>query len=256
MKRKLLITIGTLIILYIITVNAVSTSKIAFSVPCLILGGLLILLGIFLGSIDNVIEGNNLLNMIYKLFKFGVLLLIFLVTVIEIIIIGYPKHNTEDSDYIMVLGAGLSNGNYPSLTLSYRLDAAEKVFKDLGESKKIVVSGGKGRDERLSEAEAMKNYLVDKGIPENMILLEDKSSTTSENFKFSKSVIESDSDKKIEDINVKIVTTDFHAFRSKIIAKKNGYKNISNYSSDTVWYLIPINYFREFFAVVKSIIFD
>ena len=255
MKRNLLFIIGILIIVYIILTNTMSTSKIAFSMPCLILGVLLILMGALSKVIDNMIKRSDLLNKVYKLFSVGVLLFIIFISIIEVVIISYPKHNTEDSDYIMVLGAGL-NGDYPSLTLSYRLNAAEKIFKELGESKKIIVSGGRGNDERISEAKAMKNYLLDKGIPENMILIEDKSSTTSENFKFSKEVIEVDSNKEKKDIKVKIVTTDFHAFRSRIIAKKNGYENVNNYSSNTVWYLIPINYLRESFAVVKSVIFD
>ena len=55
---------------------------------------------------------------------------------------------------------------------------------------------------------------------------------------------------------VKIVTTDFHALRSRIIAKRHGYSNVDNYSSATKWYLIPISYVREGFAMVKTVLFD
>ena len=62
--------------------------------------------------------------------------------------------------------------------------------------------------------------------------------------------------KKFDKVKVKIVTTDFHALRSRIIAKRHGYSNVDNYSSATKWYLIPISYVREGFAMVKTVLFD
>ena len=102
----------------------------------------------------------------------------------------------------------------------------------------------------------MKKYLLDRGVDEKKVIIEDKSRNTDENFKFSKVKIEENSGRPLDKLNIEIVTSDFHALRSSILAKKNGYVNYSNYSSHTVWYLIPITYTREAFAIVKSIIFD
>lgn len=256
MIKKLYLILGIILIMYVNIINKLSSTKIAFSTPVLFLGIFFIILGFTWEKLLKVINRNEVLKKYFKVFKTLVIVLISLLILIEGAIIVYPKHNKENSDYILVLGAGLSNGRYPSLTLSYRLDAAIDSFNDMGKEKKIIVSGGQGNNEDIAEAEAMKNYLLDAGIPEDMVIAEDKSRTTYENFKFSKEKIEEDSGKSIKDLNIKIVTTDFHALRSRIIAKKGGYGCINNYSSNTVWYLIPINYLRESFAVVKSVIFD
>ncbi|NRT75856.1 uncharacterized SAM-binding protein YcdF (DUF218 family) [Clostridium beijerinckii] len=102
----------------------------------------------------------------------------------------------------------------------------------------------------------MSEYLQAKGIEKNKIILEDKSRDTNENLKYSKEKIEEFSNKPISDIKVKIVTTDFHAFRRSVLAKKNGYKNFDNYSSTMPWYFVPSTYARESTAVIKSILLD
>lgn len=99
------------------------------------------------------------------------------------------------------------------------------------------------------------NY-KDRGVNKERIIIEDESRDTNQNLKFSKKKIEKHSNKSLNEVNVKIITTDFHAFRSSILAKRNGYVNFDNYSSATVWYLIPVTYTREAFAVVKSVLFD
>ncbi len=88
----------------------------------------------------------------------------------------------------------------------------------------MVVSGGKGSGEKITEAKAMKDYLIKNGIDKNRIIEEDKSTNTYENFKYSKLKIEERSQRKLSDLKVKIVTTDFHVLRSKILAYRNGYK--------------------------------
>lgn len=255
MKKRYFI-LGITIIVYIIVINIVSASKIAFSGAFIAFALYLILYSFKGKEIFNYIKSNKILNIGYKLCRTIVIAILCGLIAIEGLIIMYPKHDTADCDYVLVLGAGLRNGVEPSLTLANRLDAACEYINANKNTGKIVVSGGQGSDERLSEAAAMKKYLINKGIPEDNILMEDKSSTTSENFKFSKDVIEKDSGKSLENLNIKIVTTTFHAFRSNMLAKRNGYENVSSYCGKTVYYLIPVNYVRESFAVVKSFIFD
>lgn len=166
------------------------------------------------------------------------------------------KENKEKSDYIVVLGAGLLNGDQISATLKHRLDSAIEYIKDNKNGEKIVVSGGKGSDEKISEAEAMKRYLINHGIDETTILMEDKSTSTFENFKFSKEVIANDSLKNIEEIKIKIFTNGFHMFRSNFLSKRVGFKNVTSYSAKTPWYLIPSYYSREVLAIGKSALLD
>lgn len=171
------------------------------------------------------------------------------------ILIFAMNKDYKKAECVMILGAGLK-GDKVSATLKTRLDGAID-FMNNGEGYDfIVVSGGKGSDELISEAEAMRRYLVDKGIPNSKILLEDKSTSTFENFKFSKDIITSHSGKYIEDINVKFFTNGFHTMRSYFLGKRLGYDELSAYGTKTPFYLAPYYYFREIFAMGKSIVFD
>jgi len=252
LKKNADLILGILIILYVVTINILSGARIAFSLPIAILG---IIFTIYHFVKEKLKQFKNYVKLI-SFFKIMMCVGIICFIGIEGFIIAYPKYKKENSDYILVLGAGLIDGTSPSLILQDRLEAALKCINKYNNTGYIVVSGGKGNDENISEAKAMSNYLLKKGIPEEKIIIEDKSKNTSQNFIYSKEKIENHSGKSLDEINVKIVTTDFHAFRSSILAKRNGYENFENYSSETIWYLIPAMYTREAFALVKSVIFD
>lgn len=200
-------------------------------------------------------------NNVFKNINMFINFFIILVTVIIVICGGIMgtfamKKSENKSDYIIVLGAGLLKGDQLSATLKNRLDTTLEYINNYDKNEIIVVSGGKGSDERISEAEAMKRYLVSHGIKENRILMEDKSTSTFENFKFSKKVIEEHSKKEIKDISIKIITNGFHCFRSNFLSKRVGFGQSETYSAKTPWYLIPTNYGREFIAIGKSAILD
>ncbi|RII34550.1 YdcF family protein [Clostridium chromiireducens] len=251
MKKYLDAVLGVFLISYIISINLISDAKVAFSFPILILGILLILFHFLRIKNQKSIFWSKYLKIAKILMYIG---LIFFLG-IEAAIITYPKNDDRKSDYIIVLGAGLANKTTPSTILKGRLDAALDYLKD-NNSAIIVLSGGRGSDENIPESHAMSKYLQEKGVDKSKIIIEDKSRDTNENFKYSKEKIEGYSKKNMDQINVKIITTDFHALRSSILAKKNGFVYYSNYSSSTVWYLIPVTYTREAFAIVKSILFD
>ncbi len=176
--------------------------------------------------------------------------------IVESILIFFPKHNLKDDcDYLVILGAAVKN-NGPSLTLKGRLDKAIEYINKSNDDCYIVVSGGRGSDEKISEAKAMEDYLINHGISKKRIILEDKSTNTYENFKYSKEKIEKISNKSINKLNIKVVTTDFHSFRSFLLAKKNGYKNINFYTVNSISQFIPVYYLREFFALIKTVIFN
>lgn len=185
--------------------------------------------------------------------KICVAVAIIIFVAVEGMIIAFPKKSTENCDYIIVLGARVM-GNEPGLTLRGRLDRALEYVKSNDNDCKIVVSGGKGDGENISEAEAMKRYLVERGIKPDMIIKEDKSVNTMQNFEFSRDKIEKDSKENVADVDVKVVTTDFHAFRSDQYAKRAGYEKLSFYTERTKWYLVPVFYAREFFAVIKMVL--
>ena len=90
-----------------------------------------------------------------------------------------------------------------------RLDKTIEYVNNQEKESKIIVSGGQGRGEDISEAQAMKKYLVNNGIKEELIIMENKSTSTNENLIFSKAIIESYTKSDIGDINIKIITSDF-----------------------------------------------
>lgn len=175
--------------------------------------------------------------------------------ILDGIIILYPKNNTEKSELLMVLGAGV-NGRTPSLTLKGRLDKAVEYVENYDKDIYIIVTGGQGEGEDISEALCMKEYLVKAGISEDKIIMEDKSTSTAENFMYSKKIIKEELDIDVRDSSIKVITNDFHSFRSNMLGERNGYENLNFYSSKTYWPLIPIYYVREAFAFVKSYLLD
>lgn len=216
-----------------------------------LLGGIALVIYHF---VKNILKYNSYTNKIVKGVNMFIILGVVIFIFVESAIIMFPKSDNSKSDYVIVLGAGI-RGEQISLSLKQRLDKVieyNKFNKDVP----IVVSGGQGPGEDITEAEAMKRYLVSQGISENNIIMEDKSRSTSENLAFSKVRIQDNSNKEINNINVKIVTSDFHALRSKMLAKKEGYETVSFYTNKTIPLLAPIMYTREFFAVFKSFIFD
>lgn len=154
----------------------------------------------------------------------------------------------KNADYLVVLGARV-NGTRITLNLKYRLDTALD-YLNKNESTKVVVSGGQGKGEDITEAKAMSDYLIKNGIKKERIILEDKSKNTNENLKFTAELIGSKTGKIV------IVSNDFHIYRAKCIAKKMGYTNVSGASAKTKPITIPNSFVREAFAVVKYKIFN
>lgn len=149
-------------------------------------------------------------------------------------------------DYIIVNGAGLLDGDRISPLLAGRLDKALEVYEKSGRKAKFLVSGGKGNDETVSEAEAMKNYLLQQGISKDDILTEDKSKTTYENLKFSKRIIdELNPGKRCRCL---FVTSNYHVFRTSMFAKKLHLK-AEGVGCKTAHYYWPSAFLREYIAV-------
>ncbi|MED4228345.1 YdcF family protein [Neobacillus cucumis] len=148
----------------------------------------------------------------------------------------------RNADYLIVLGARV-NGVEPSLVLASRINAAAKYLK---ENKKTVViaSGGMGPGEDISEAEAIKKELVKQGINESRILLEDHSTNTYENIKFSKKLISPKSK------SIVVVTSTFHLYRAISLAHYQGL-SVDGLPAKTPWLAVFKSYSREYLAITK-----
>lgn len=247
LKNYIDLIIGFLLIFYFFIINTISLLR--FKYLFLVLG---ILCFVYHFIKKYLIKKETLYKFIKKIF----VLLISIFILVESIMILYPKHDLKSNcDYIIVLGA-LVDKTKISKSLKDRLDTCIDYIDKTNQNTTIVVSGGRGRGEDITEASAMRNYLISKGIDKNMIIMEDKSTTTKENFEFSKKIIEDRSNKKIESLKIKVITTDFHTLRSKIIAQKIGYKQIVFYTSKSNFKLSILNYTREFFALICNLIFN
>ena len=145
--------------------------------------------------------------------------------------------------YLVVLGAQV-RGTEPSRALRKRLDTASDYLKENPDTI-VVVSGGQGTGEDITEAEAMEKYLLDKGIEKERIIKEDRSTSTAENLEFTAELIS-------KDAPVGLVTNNFHVYRAVKMAEKQGYTEVCGIAapSDPLYqahYLV-----REFFALIKA----
>ena len=199
---------------------------------------------------DSTVKNNIILKVITVFVTIGFIAFL----LIEAIIVIYPlsvQKNSYEVNNIIVLGCGIHKNGQPTLTLKYRLD---KCLQYVGENKYeyIVVSGGKGSNEPMAEAVAMKGYLVDSRVTKAKIIVEDKSTSTLENFIFTKNIL---NEKNIYSEDIVVITNNFHMFRSMLLAKRTGF-NASPLSCKTPSILLVSTYLREFMAMTKSFIFD
>lgn len=180
---------------------------------------------------------------------------IFTFIIVESLIYYYGhKKYLYSSDVIVILGARLY-GSVPSPSLQARLDRGCGYLLD-HEDALVVVTGGMGDGEDIPEAEAMKSYLLAKGIAEERILLEDESSNTYENIIFTKNVLkEHFPDFDFEHTKIGIVTNDYHVFRGVMMAKRFGL-DAEGVPAKTPPTTLLKGYLREYFGVLKYIFID
>lgn len=201
--------------------------------------------GIFsLSKIHNVF-----LRRIIKICVWG--FVISFVVVISLVFSNADKDNFTDVDYVIILGGGIKNGEVTK-SLQYRLDQGILFLKEHPDLE-VIVTGGVGFGETISEGEAMKNYLVANGIPEDKIIVESKATSTMENFKYTKQILEEQTGKS--DYKVLVVTSDFHMARSKVLASVNGFTPYG-IPAKTETLVFPNSVIREYFAIFKSIFVD
>ncbi len=180
----------------------------------------------------------------YSVVLVGVLSLVVLCSLIA----GtFTDEGKDDLDYIIVLGAQI-RVNGPSVVLRHRLDAAAEYLMENPETK-CIVSGGQGVNEPVSEAEGMAEYLIQKGIGAERILLEDQSRNTVENIRFSMRLMQE------PEATVGIVTNDFHLYRATRIGKAQGLENVYGIAAYSNRAYLPNNVLRECIGIMKDWVF-
>ena len=150
----------------------------------------------------------------------------------------------DNYDAIVVLGAQVYSDGSPSLQLSWRLDAAWDAYRQ--KAAPIVVCGAQGNDEPMTEAEAMKIYLMNKGVPETDILTDPKSFNTRQNLTNASELLKSRPEIK----KVLIVTSDYHVPRSMALARDLGFEACGLGSPCKPEYWLK-NHTREALAWIK-----
>ncbi len=177
------------------------------------------------------------------------LILIILICLIIFLILKYENSNYDKfCKYILVLGARILDENTPCRVLENRLLIAKEYMNKFKDSK-VIVSGGKGEDEPFSEAIVMKKYLIKHGICEHRIIIEDLSKNTFENLMNTRNLLCGANE-------ILIITSGYHLFRAKMLAKRVGFKTIYLIGSQVSFKSRGRNLFREIFAIIKSFFFD
>ena len=163
-----------------------------------------------------------------------------------LILIGstFSAKGEQQLSYLIVLGAQMKP-NGPSVVLEKRLRRAYTYLTENPETL-CVLSGGQGSNEPVSEAQGMYEDLVKKGIDPKRLILEDQSTNTVENLRFSRKLIPQEVQK------VGIVTSNFHVYRSLRLAKQQGFLDPVGISADSGVYFLPNNVLRECFGIVKD----
>lgn len=159
----------------------------------------------------------------------------------------WPRLN---KDFLIVLGAGLMNGDQVTPLLGQRIERGirfyNRQFKKTGQAPKMILSGGQGGDETVPEGEAMRQYAIQHGVAVNDAIAETQSKTTYENMTFSKKIVDQ---AQIKKPRVLFVTNNYHTFRAAMFAKSSGLK-ASGIGSRTAGFFLPNAVMREYIAIV------
>ena len=173
-----------------------------------------------------------------------------LVFVMFLVSYGLSDNISGKEDAIIVLGSGI-RGELLTQGLKNRLDAAVECYEE-NEDLIIVVSGGQGPQEDITEALAMERYLLSQGIPKEKIIKEEKATSTYENFVNSKAILDSLFESEYE---TAFVSNEYHIYRASSLARIAGLESVTHTHSSTMWYTLVPSTLRETLAVVKLWVF-
>ena len=246
MKKKiikaLLIIFGSLLVFNALLMSVMSNIN-AGIIAELLLGVVIFLYGILLEKLVPKIP-----KWLRAVFWCGVCTV--MVSVSLLLGLGINDTVTGSEDAVIVLGSGI-RGELLTVGLKNRLDCAVEIYENNPDIV-IVVSGGQGPQEDITEALAMERYLLSRNIPQENIIKEEQATSTYENFIYSKQILD---EKFGENYSAAYVTNDYHIYRAGALAKIAGFGDVAHSHSTTVWYTVIPSCMRECMAVVKLWLF-
>lgn len=165
------------------------------------------------------------------------------------------KENRDKCDYLLILGGNIIGADTPSPQLLERMKAAAVYLRENPETVAIPCGGCFRDGQKKSEAQVIADYLIEQGIEDSRIVLEDKSTTTFENFEFGTKIIENLANKPLREINIAFLSSDYHMHRASIIAKRCGINNCGRVACPTPGKALP-RFLREYFVAYELIYHD
>lgn len=190
------------------------------------------------GTMKENVFGRIVVYAVPVVFLLGVVYIGFLTS----LIVTADRKPPEEDATVIVLGCQV-RGDHPSLMLWQRICTAADYLEEHPDAV-CIVSGGKGNDEQISEAQCMFDHLTAKGISADRVYIEDRSTNTVENIAFSKEIIEREG----MSTNTAIVTDIFHEYRASRIVENAGL-SCGSVPAGVSWYLLPTFYVRELVAI-------
>ena len=243
MLRILLLITGALLVLYTVLTSFVCNFTLGLVLPAII-GLPLLMIGIFWKPCTVFFaQGFGRAVKIVLICGYALFLATFAAVTMRITgrIADVPA---PGADCVIVLGAAV-RGEKPSATFRARLDCAYD-YLECNPQTKVIVTGGKGHDEKIAEAEAARRYLEGRGISGERILMEDKSASTQENLLFAKEILQREF---AQEARLILVSSDYHLYRAQLVAKALGL-DVETMGNPSIPYLIPNFYLREYVAVM------
>ena len=234
--KTALLTGGILLFINTVIMAVVANFNISIIIG-IVVSAALILYGVFFNSLYNV-----------KWLTYTVItgFALFICLALFIAVYGSKDNVTYSEDAVIVLGAGIK-GELVSDPLARRLDKAVE-YHAKNPAAPIVVSGGQGFEETITEALAMERYLISKGIPKDKIIKEEKSTSTNTNFNNSKEILDKYFDRQYK---IVFITNDFHIYRAARLAKAAGF-SYTHYHAKINRRTVPMTYLRECAAVIAA----
>ncbi len=187
---------------------------------------------------------------VFLVILIATILILSTICIIFSVLMAKAMNNQPKASYpVIVLGCQVYGTN-PSPMLKRRLEAA-KEYLDKYPEEIVVVTGGQGKGEDIPEAKAMHDWLIDNGIEEKRIIVEDKSVNTSENLENAKKLL----DDVFKTDEVVIISDGFHQYRASFLAKQYGLKTYAINAKTNPDY-VPTFWVREWVGLAKDIIFS
>ena len=232
--------IGSLLI-FLGIIHLLTSSLTSGTLLTCLLGAIFLIYGCFYTLLSRILP-----KWLKTLFVLGCVFVTVFVSAVYIC--GSCDNVTYNEDALIVLGAGIK-GEEVGANLEKRLDTAVKYYESNPDCV-IVVSGGQGANEDITEALAMERYLTSRGVPQEKIIKEERSTSTVENFAFSKLIL----DERFGEngYTAAFVTNTYHICRANMAAEGAGFAELTHVHAKTPWYVALPNGLREMLGIVRA----